>query len=476
MLREAAGPDAVRRLLTFLARRLAAEVALVAPPEEHVTAVPADAERLLAAVVDDIARVGGGELDTVAVHVMGRHLAVLPVGPAPNRPVLVVARREPLTAEGRDLLADAAGPLSLCWRAASAERRAECFRATDGRTREAVLHLLMVGHLSGARRIAAVLRPELPDLARVYIVEGDWKSREEVTQRCRDAFAGAAWVVPCPVYSRHVIVIAPADDPDAVPPPPNDVARELTETFPDNRVGVGLPIALRDIPIGYSQAFHALAVARHRPERYARFSARGHLDELLGDGGRVWAARTLAPLLAYRPARAQDPDAYELMATLMSWLDFGNQSAGQLKIHRNTLSSRLRRIGTELGCDLTRLPVQAELHLALRMLSERPGQEPGETLGLDALLAVPEVRRWADIQLSPLLADERRTLLTTVATWLEHDTQTVPVANALGISAHGLRKRLARAEELLGRALLAGPSARYDLQLAFRIRAAHGTV
>jgi sugar diacid utilization regulator len=460
----------MRRLLELLARWLDSEVFLVAPHEEQVIAAAADAGGVLGMVADDVARVRAGHVDAATVHANGREVAVLPVGPPRARAVLVVARRGALSAADRNLLADAVGLLLLCWRAMAAERRAERVDAADVMTREAVLHLLMVGHVSGARRTAATLLPDLPDVARVYIVEGDSDRRSQVAQLCRDAFDGAAWVVPCPVYSSNVISIAPAgsdsDDGDEV-----KVVKELTEAFPDIRVGVGLRVSLHDVPVGYKQAFHALAVARHRPERHARFFPRGQLGGLLGDAGKAWAARTLAPLLAYRPARTQDPDAHELLATLLSWLDFGGRAAAQLKIHRNTLSSRLQHVGSQLGRDLTRLATQAELYLALQLLDERPEAETGAGATLSTLLDQPEIRRWAEIQLSPLLAADRRTLLTTVRVWLENDLRTAPVAAALGISAHGLRKRLARAEEVLGRALLVGPSARYDLHLAFHIHA-----
>ncbi|WP_367129108.1 helix-turn-helix domain-containing protein [Saccharothrix sp. HUAS TT1] len=471
----AAGPDGVRRVLELLARRLAGQVVLAGSDEEQVVAVPSNAERLLRVVGEDVARVRAGHVDAAAVHADGRDVAVLPVGPPPARPVLVVARRGPLTAEHRGLLAAAVDPLLLCRRAAVAEQRAERLQAADATVREAVLHLLMVGDVSGARRTAAVLRPALPDLARVYVIESAPESRGRLSPRCRDVFGEAAWVVPCPVYSGHVIVIAPAEPdgerrPDPTPSPPTRLVRELVEAVPGTRMGVGLPVALRNIPVGYKQAFHALSVARHRPERYARFSPRGELGELLGHAGPTWAASTLAPLLAYRPARPQDPDAFELLATLLSWLEFGTRAASQLKIHRNTLSARLQHIGAELDRDLTRFAVQAELHLALQLIDERPHLDAtAEVVGFDALFDRPEVRHWAEAQLSPLLAANRRALLTTVRTWFRHDLRTAPVATALGISAHGLRKRLARAEELLGRALLTGPSARYDLYHALRV-------
>jgi hypothetical protein len=465
LYQEASGPDGVRRVLTLLARRFAGEVVLTGPNDEQTVAVPATAGRLLRMVGADIARVRAGQVDAAAVHADGHDIAVLPVGPPPTRPVLVVARQGPLTAEHRSVLAAAMDPLWLCWRTTVAEQQAERLDDADAAVREAVLHLLMVGHLSGARRTAAVLRPALPDLARVFVVAGDPDSRRQLSQRCREVFGEAAWVVPCPVYSGHVIVIAPAST-----SPPTRLIEELTETVPQTRVGVGLQVALRDVPIGYKQAFHALSVAHRRPERYARFSPRGQLGELLGDAGQAWAASTLAPLLAYRPARPQDPDAFELLATLLSWLDFGARAASQLKIHRNTLSSRLRRLGIELHRDLSRLASQSELYLALQLVDERPHADTAtEAAELDTLLDCPEIHRWAEIQLSPLLPANHRTLLTTVRTWFQHDLRTAPVAATLGISAHGLRKRLARAEDLLGRALLTGPSARYDLHLAFRV-------
>ncbi|GAA1307727.1 helix-turn-helix domain-containing protein [Saccharothrix xinjiangensis] len=212
-------------------------------------------------------------------------------------------------------------------------------------------------------------------------------------------FGEAAWVVPCPVYRGHVIVIAPGGEGGAgrAPvPPPGSLIRELAEAAPETLMRVGLRVALRDVPIGYKQAFHALSVARSRPERYARFSPGGELGELLGPAGRDWAARTLAPLLAYRPSRSQDPDAFELPTTLLSRLDFGARAASQLKVHRNTLSARLRRIGDELDRDLTRFATRAELHLALQLIDQRPhAGAPAEVVGFTELFDRPEVRRSA---------------------------------------------------------------------------------
>ncbi|MEK8172336.1 helix-turn-helix domain-containing protein [Streptomyces sp. M19] len=53
-------------------------------------------------------------------------------------------------------------------------------------------------------------------------------------------------------------------------------------------------------------------------------------------------------------------------------------------------------------------------------------------------------------------------------TWLRADARLPATARALGISLPGARKRLAKAEEALGRSLLHAPSAKYELWLAMR--------
>ncbi|MEU5850589.1 helix-turn-helix domain-containing protein [Saccharopolyspora shandongensis] len=93
------------------------------------------------------------------------------------------------------------------------------------------------------------------------------------------------------------------------------------------------------------------SAARNLPDGFASFSPRAELDALL----------------AFSPERRQNPDGDELMATLRSWLDFQGRAARQLKVHRNTVAARLRRIEQILDCDLTDLATQAVLHPALRL-------------------------------------------------------------------------------------------------------------
>ena len=155
----------------------------------------------------------------------------------------------------------------------------------------------------------------------------------------------------------------------------------------------------------------------------------------------------------------------------MSWLTFYGGAAAQLKVHRNTVAARLRNIEQLLGCDLQEIDTQAELHLALHLLDRPRPADPvggGDEISLDDLLLTDDVRRWAELQLAPLASHD--TLVTTVRTWLDHNARLDATATTLGLSIAGVRKRLLRAEELLERSLLEGPSARFELWVAVRAR------
>jgi sugar diacid utilization regulator len=107
------------------------------------------------------------------------------------------------------------------------------------------------------------------------------------------------------------------------------------------------------------------------------------------------------------------------------------------------------------------------LHLALRIL-DAPGGDGGP-MTLEALLDDPEVRRWAGMQVTPLLKRDPELSMKTLRVWLDNDARLDATASALGISVPGTRKRLTRIEEILGRSLLSGPSARYELWFALRV-------
>ncbi|MGH3795673.1 MAG: helix-turn-helix domain-containing protein [Pseudonocardiaceae bacterium] len=444
---------------------------------------PALRHDLLTVVADEVELIRAGHAHSVATEHDTQMVVILSIGRRKPSPVLIAAGEKRGVLRAKDLLADAARLLWLCWQVEEAGHARQRLDRADSRAREAVLHLLILGDRGGAGRVAAALGPRLTDPIRLYVVECKLrgKARDALVTQCVDMWAGQAWVVRCPVYARHVIVLAPADDtPDAASDddghprsgadPIEDRLRAFVLRRDDLYVGASQVVSLRETAAGYEQAFHALAAAKSGDEQYAQFSPREELAALLGKAGRRWAKGLLAPLMDYVPDRSQDPDAEELKITLGSWLSFYNGAAKQLKIHRNTLSARLRRIERLLGCDVRQIRAQATLHLALRIVDyPRLSASADHQDSVDALFNTATVRLWAQRQLEPLLADDARQGLTTLRTWLASNTRLDMTAAALGLSVPGVRKRLLRLEAALERSLLNGPSARHDLWLALRI-------
>ncbi|MFF0334350.1 helix-turn-helix domain-containing protein [Streptomyces fimicarius] len=466
-------------LLRWLAGRAEGWAGLVGP-DGTVLHAAARTERVVVPDVAGLVAEGASTLTERGARAYsldtGAHTALLfPLSADdPAASVLVVVAPRPVAAGLATLLADVVLPLALCLQAETLERKRRRVDLAESRGREAVLHLLMTGQLSIAQQVAGALRPRLPDPVRVCVVECSGDGRDEVARVCVEADGGRSWIVRCPVYARHLILVMPAgaSEPDAVATDEAVAAR-----VGDCVVGVSEPVPLADTATGYRQAFHALAVARELPARHARFGASPDPALVVGPIGRQWADELLTPLLTHVPRRAQDPGSQELAATAASWLAFSSHATDHLKVHRNTLAARLRLIGELLGLDLHRLSDQAALDLALRVrATPAPACTPEPTpyigggsgpraaaRGLDTVLRRPAVRDWADRQLAPVLGSEE-----TLRTWLRCEGRLGPAAAELGISVPGARKRLTRLETVLQRSLLRPPSARYDLWLALR--------
>ncbi|MFJ7083051.1 helix-turn-helix domain-containing protein [Streptomyces griseus] len=466
-------------LLRWLAGRAEGWAGLVGP-DGTVLHAAARTERVVVPDVAGLVAEGANALTERGARAYsldtGAHTALLfPLSADdPAASALVVVAPRPVAAGLATLLADVVLPLALCLQAETLERKRRRVDLAESRGREAVLHLLMTGQLSIAQQVAGALRPRLPDPVRVCVVECSGDGRDEVARVCVEADGGRSWIVRCPVYARHLILVMPAGatGPDAVATDEAVAAR-----VGDCVVGVSEPVPLADTATGYRQAFHALAVARELPARHARFGASPDPALVVGPIGRQWADELLTPLLTHVPRRTQDPGSQELAATAASWLAFSSHATDHLKVHRNTLAARLRLIGELLGLDLHRLSDQAALDLALRVrATPAPACTPEPTpyidggsgpraaaRGLDTVLRRPAVRDWADRQLAPVLGSEE-----TLRTWLRCEGRLGPAAAELGISVPGARKRLTRLETVLQRSLLRPPSARYDLWLALR--------
>ncbi|RVX45849.1 PucR-like helix-turn-helix protein [Nonomuraea polychroma] len=469
MQRIALQPDGLSRLLQWLARQISGHAMLVDPSGSPLYAFPGPPGELFSRAEKDIRRVVTKQTRSAAISLGTQVAHIMSIGSQEPNPVLIVARDEPFPSEMRSLVSDVAGLLWLRWRMDELGRHSRQVELAESHSREAALHLLMLGHVQAARRVAGALGARLPDLTRVYIVECPANRRGDYARRCAEVTEGRAWIVPCPVYTRQLIILAPADSEEA-DNPLDQALRALVASNPGCYVGAGRLVNLRDLAAGYQQAFHALAVARGIDARCATASSREDIATLVGAGGRRWATGSLRRLLDHRPERRQDPDAEELKETLTSWLTFSSAATRQLKIHRNTLSARLRHIERLLACDLHDLAMQAETQLALRLLAQpsRPdSDEPGEVT-LDALLGTPAVFHWAESYLTPLHQGDPR-LLETLQTWLKSNARLDTTASMLGLTVPAVRKRLVRVEGILSRSLLNAPSARHDIVLAFRI-------
>jgi sugar diacid utilization regulator len=467
MQRAVVRPDGSAALLRWLARRVEGHAVLLSSPGNPVLFFPDCPSEVLRDAAKEIRRVAAGDLTSASIRAPSWWARVASASDRHGGPTLLVTSRTPLPERDGPLVAHAVALLALRWSADERNRNV-------AQIREAVLQLLMAGEIGvdPARRVARVLKPDFAALVRVYLVEGTPASRDAIADRCEAAFDGKAWIIRCAVYRHHVIILSPVHD---SPEAEGEAAAEdkvlpaVRAASADAAIGAGGAVALRDTSVSYSQAYHALVIARLRADRFARFTAPGDLASVLGPGARHWAHQVLSGLLEYEPSRPRDPGGQELCSTLRSWLDFRGAAWRQLRIHRNTLAERLRHIGVLLGRDLSRLRVQAELDLALQLLRRQAANEAvPPPNGLDGLLLAPGPQGWAKMTLAPL--EENPVLLDTVRAWLAADSRADATATALNLSARGVLRRLERVEERLGRSLTGGPNARYDLLLAMRIR------
>ncbi|MCA1219661.1 PucR family transcriptional regulator [Streptomyces sp. 8L] len=450
LMRLAGGPGAVGAVLEWLARRTGGAAALVTGGGSVLAAAPSRPGRDALLAVAELHR--RGTPSGVRGTGRGRTVHIVALGGDPYL-VLEGGADERYGA----LLTDTARLLELSLRAEEHRRAAYRMEKARARGREAVLHLLVGGSVALAHRVAGAMGDRLPGNLRVCVVESPARERVAAAARLERAAPGTAWIVPCPVRSRHLIALIPAED--------RRWEQEALDEMPECRIGASGEVPLRDTALAYEQAFHALSVARGAPARWSRFSGHGDLAPLLGSEGARWATRLLRPCLAYEPARRSDPGAEELVDTLASWLTFKSGAGRHLKIHRNTLTARLRVVEALLGLDLlTGVAQQSAVWLALRLRTAHTPPTPGCPTDLPTLLATPAAQTWARTLIGPLGPSG----VDTVCAWLRADTRLSEAAAALGISPPGLRKRLVRAEEALGRSLLHAPSCTYELWLALK--------
>lgn len=469
LLRDVTRADGLRRVLRSVARLIGGQAAVFDEQGLLVDAYPELRPELVDALGHEVRGPHRGRLSSMTIERDGRTIVLLPLTERRPAAFLIAAGQPRTIAAATDLLADAGRLLWLRWQITEAEQAVRRLDRADSQIKEAVLHLLMREDTDTATRVAGALGHGLANPMRVLVAEHPpgLAARDELVTRCADVFGSAAWIVRCPVYARHVILLVPDDDSQPTASV-GERLRAFARSHGGSHVGASQAVALRETAAGYEQAFHALATARNTGRPYALFNPGNELAALLGPAGRGWAEAILAPLLDFVPDRPHDPDARELTATLAAWLAFYNGATRQLKIHRNTLTARLSHIGSLLDRDIRDVAVQALLDLALRTVN-RPRVVASTGDDGHALLDSGEVRSWAQHQLAPLLTDAAQPMLTTLRAWLANNASLEATATSIGISVAGTRKRLLRIESMLQRSLLHGPSARYDLWHALRV-------
>lgn len=477
--REAVRPDGLHGLLRQVARGIDGHAALLDDRGRIVDAFPRTQHERLAAIACETYQAQGGRFASITTQHDTQTVVILSITERPSGPFLLAVAEKAAIAQARELLADAARLLWLCWQVTEADRGRDRLDHADAQMKEAVLHLLMLGDSDAATRVATTLGFALADPTRVLVAEYEpgTGTRDDLIVHCIQIYGNQAWIVRCPVYTRQVIIIAPDDAAEADrgrPPTSDDPVPDREPAFTTHRgglhVGASEAVPLRDAATGYEQAFHALATAKSAGRQYARFNPHNELASLLGPAGRTWARTIMTPLADYLPARPHDPNAHELITTLTAWLAFYNGATRQLKIHRNTLTARLNHIERLLRCDTRDIATQAILDLSLRTLRQPPAPPTVDRQeSREATLDTTAAQHWARTQLAPLLTDDTQPMLATLRAWLANNTRLDLTGTSIGISVPGTRKRLLRIEGMLQRSVLHGPSARYDLWHALRI-------
>ncbi|CAM5668741.1 helix-turn-helix domain-containing protein (plasmid) [Streptomyces viridifaciens] len=458
-------PDGTQRMVAWLASFTDAYVAVLGAAGPATACGPAPAPDVLAPAretIEDLARTGRG---AAAVDADGLQIRLFAIGPrtagdpGPSHVLAVAAPAHAFTPETNTATARILDLLALqaSIEAAAIERRR--LRRGEAGVRQAVLQLLMTGHVTDAQRTVEGLSPGVLDTdeCRVFILRTRHADRTAVIQDCQDAVAGSALVSACPAFPDQVIVVVPhgGTEQQVV-----DGLTAVTRKAPNRYLGGSATRQLAETDEAYIDASRALIVAERVAERVHLYAAEVQLSHILDARADAWARAYLAPLLNL-PGKRREP----LLATLPVGLHFTPAAAARIlgSTHRNTVARRLKEAGEVLGIDLQDIRQRSALALALelRTRAERLPEEPAEPAALEEILRADEVRRWADRFLQPLRTD-RRPLTTTLKAWVRANSAIEATAEALGVNPATVRSHLRAAERLLQRRLVTGTSLDLD--------------
>ena len=197
-------------------------------------------------------------------------------------------------------------------------------------------------------------------------------------------------MVPCPAFEEHLICLGhrvrrtwrelPAG---------RDAAPGLVHQHPGYALGISRPHPLAATGTAYTEAVHALAVARNSPKRVAAYQRQSSLVELLPRRGLAWARALTGPLRSMPKSTA---DVSRLV------LSFPRTAVARLlSISRNTVAAHCRRAEETLNVDLGDVRTRARLDLALSLTDLEPDpalELPQVPPALDDLLRTEPAVAW----------------------------------------------------------------------------------
>ncbi|MGW7514509.1 helix-turn-helix domain-containing protein [Streptomyces sp. NPDC054796] len=501
-------PD-VQKVLDWAHRHTGAHIALVTEsgeggeegavtPQWATAGFPAEVLRRVAPL---LARLSGGRLAAAATEAGGWHVRCEALGTREPRLLLVAAARSAPGPEESALLSHTGSVITLLRRAEDGERVWRGFQYKARQVRFAVLSALMAGEPALARRMTTGAVPPLLEAGRlrIHLLHCPPAERERIVRAHQDpsGYHGADLMVQCPAFKEHLICLIAdgtdgtdgtegtdstdgagdtdgtggrdADGPSG-PGGPDGPAHgragalhRLVRDNPGYALGISGTHALDATAGAYSQAAHALAVARTTPGRVAAYQGRTPLGGVLpGAPAFAWARDVLRPLDTL-PTVTRDITRL-LTAAPRSVV------AGLLGLSRNTVTAHIRRAERALDMDLNDVRSRAALHLALAVTGACAAPEPGEEQqppALEDLLRTERAVAWARTFLRPLRDPRRRTL----QAWIDANTDAQHAARRLGISRNTVRAHLHAAEAALSRDLLTTGVGTYDVVHALRITA-----
>ncbi|MFT9479972.1 helix-turn-helix domain-containing protein [Streptomyces sp. 11-1-2] len=495
-----AGADP-RAVLDWLGRQIDADVALIGSAGAVETSTARFPRQILPSLEPTLSRLAGGQMAAAVTESGAFQVRLEALGPRAPRPVLVVAGTSAPTREAASLVSHAGSLIALLGRAQDADTTLRGYQHKARQLRFAVFSALLAGDLTLARRMTTGAVPALLDAERlrVYLLHCPSEDRDRLAQNYQDGsgYHGTGLMVHCPAFKEHLICLvadgsadefadkatdeadgepdneatddagnASADGPQ-VTQGQGTVLRRLVRDNPHYALGISSPYPLGATAEAYGQALHALAAARHTPERVAAYLGRTPLVPLLPrtEAG-AWARALLRPLGSTPRATL---DITRLAVTFPR-----SAVARLLDISRNTVSHHLGRVAATLGLDLGDVRTRAALDLAFCLAGGQPDGGFGAERGrpeptLDELFRTEPAHAWAREFLRPLQSTRGRDLYTTLRAWIDANTDAQRTARHLGLSRNTVRSHLRAAEHLLSRDLLTTGSGIHDLVHALHI-------